>query len=142
MKPSIPAKAQLKKVGLRVTPLRVALLDFFDKNSEPVDVHTCVSELTNQGLQFDLVTIYRNLEHFESKGLLKKIDVRDGKYYYETADTCSHLICEECGDVSHIHLEELEELTDQMTQKIAQSTHFKVKTPATDFFGTCEKCQE
>jgi Fe2+ or Zn2+ uptake regulation protein len=138
---SAPAKVQLKKVGLRVTPLRVALLDFFDKSSEPVDVQTCVVELTNQGLQFDLATIYRNLEHFENKGLLKKIDVRDGKYYYETADTCSHLICEKCGHVCHVHLDELKNLTEQITQKIAQSTHFKVKTPSTDFFGTCADCQ-
>lgn len=141
MKASIPAKAQLKKIGLRVTPLRVALLDFFDKNSEPVDVQKCVAELSNQGLQFDLVTIYRNLEHFENHGLLKKIDVRDGKYYYETADTCSHLICEQCGTVSHVHLKDFSDLTDQMTQKIEQATHFKVKTPTTDFFGICEKCQ-
>ena len=132
---------KLRSMGLRVTPLRKALLNFMLSQETPVDVQTCIDALTKQEVQFDQVTVYRNLEHFVNKGVLKKVDIRDGKYYYEKADNCAHLICENCGDVSHIHSKQLESITESITQQVAQQSHFKIKVPATDFFGLCEKCQ-
>lgn len=134
--------SKLRTIGLRVTPLRKALLDFILAQDTPVDVQTCVDALTEKKVQFDQVSVYRNLEHFVQNGVLKKVDLRDGKYYYEKADNCSHLICEVCGNVSHLHSAQLETITELLTKQVAEQSHFKILTPATDFFGICEQCQK
>lgn len=131
---------QLRQTGLRVTPLRIALLSYLHAQDVPVDVQSCVQGMQNQGVSFDQVTIYRNLEHFQQKGLVKKVDVRDGKYYYEIDDVCSHLICEQCGSVSHIHLDTVDSVIQKAVDLVSQKTTFTVRVFATDFFGTCESC--
>jgi len=129
---------QLRRLGFRATPLRIALLGYFFREDMPVDVRTVSEAMAEQHLEVDQVTIYRNLDHFVEKGLLKKVDLRDGRYYYEKAEACSHLICEVCGKITHIHARELENLAVQLQKK----TNFLIKQPATDFFGVCEKCQK
>lgn len=132
---------QLRSIQLRVTPLRIALLEFMLAQETPVDVQTCVDFLTEKKVKFDQVSVYRNLEHFVNKGVLKKVDLRDGRYYYEKADACSHLICESCGTIAHIHFAELEEATKHLEEKLLSQNKFKIRVPSTDFFGVCEKCQ-
>ena len=129
---------QLKQLGLKVTPLRIALLGYLLQSELPIDVASCSEYLTTQRVVFDRVTLYRNLETFVQKGLAKKIDLHNGRYYYEKDDACSHLICQKCGVVEHVHLSE----PAVAIQKIKKKTGFLVQQQVRDFFGVCEACQK
>lgn len=130
--------AQLKKIGLKVTPLRLALLAHLIESELPIDAAACAAFLTAKNINFDQVTIYRNLESFVIAGVAKKVDLLDGKYYYEKASDCSHLICGTCGKVEHIHMEE----NHQLEHALVEKTGFTITQHVSDFFGTCQSCHK
>lgn len=132
------ATLTLKKLKLKVTTLRLALLQFIFDASLPFSVQVLMDYLTENNVAFDKVTIYRNLEILMQKGVIKKIDLQDGKYYYEKDDNCSHLICKNCGAVSHIHLPK--DQNKEAVAKVARKTGFVVEQEVRDFFGSCKDC--
>jgi Fe2+ or Zn2+ uptake regulation protein len=137
MKVQIDYSSQLRKMGLKVTPLRLALLEHLIESELPIDAAACAEYLKAKNITFDQVTIYRNLETFVSDGIAKKVDLQGGKYYYEKASDCSHLICDTCGKVEHIHMEENHEAEHAVVEK----TGFRISQHVSDFFGTCQACQ-
>lgn len=129
---------QLHQLGLKTTPLREALLTCLLQAKLPLDVASCMNYLTEHNVGFDRVTVYRNLETFVQKGIAKKIDLQDGRYYFEKADDCSHLICDHCGKIEHVHIEKSHEIAHE----IVEHTGFHMTQHVSDFFGTCKNCQE
>lgn len=127
----------LREKSLKVTPLRLALLTCLFSCELPREVTTLAMELRSNQIKFDQVTLYRNLETFVEKGLAKKVDLHNGKYYYEQASNCSHLICNSCGRVEHLHLDQ----SKQVQHEVSTQTGFKVSQQVNDFFGTCKTCQ-
>ena len=89
------------------------------------------------GISLTVAAYYRNLETFVSEGVAKKVDLQGGKYYYEKASDCSHLICDTCRKVEHIHMEENHEAEHTVVEK----TGFRISQHVSDFFGTCKTCQ-
>jgi len=129
---------KLKQMGLKSTPMRLAILSYLSESELPLEVAKFIEHLEKLHISFDKVNVYRNLETFVQKGIAKKVDLQDGKYYYERASDCSHLVCEKCGDIKHIHMEENHELEHALVQK----TGFHISQHVSDFFGTCENCQK
>ena len=127
---------QLRTIGLKVTPLRLALLAYLSESELPIDVATCVEFLEAKKISFDQVTIYRNLESFVAAGVAKKVDLQGGKYYYEKASDCSHLICSSCGSIEHVHVEQ----SHQIAHAIVEKTGFHITQHVSDFFGVCKNC--
>ena len=136
MKPQADYSVQLRKMGLKVTPLRLALLQHLIESDLPLDVASCGQYLQEQRISFDQVTIYRNLESFVKAGVAKKVDLQDGKYYFERASDCSHLICSSCGKIEHVHVEKSHEIAHE----IVENTGFQISQHVSDFFGTCKDC--
>ena len=59
----------LKKNNLKVTPGRIDILNLLSLGDAPKTAETIYKSLKKK---YDLVTVYRNLESFEKKGLLFK----------------------------------------------------------------------
>lgn len=97
-----------------------------------------MQHIVNEHDSVDKVTIYRILETFYKKDLVKRLEFGEGKYRYELAgDDHHHLICESCGkveDISDCHISELE-------KEISQKKKFLVKRHQLEFFGVCSSCQ-
>jgi len=137
MKGKIDYSDKLRKIGLKATTLRVALLEYLFESELPIDAATCGEYLKTKKVSFDQVNVYRNLETFVQKGIAKKVDLQDGKYYYEKASDCSHLICDTCGKIEHVHVEKSHEIAHE----IVENTGFQITQHVSDFFGTCKACQ-
>lgn len=127
----------LRENNLKATPLRLALLEHIISSELPIDATAFSEYLKSKKISFDQATIYRNLESFVAHGLAKKVDLQDGKYYYEKVSDCSHLVCDNCGKVEHIHMEK----SHQLEHAIVEKTGFKITQHVSDFFGTCKSCQ-
>ena len=55
--------------------------------------------------RLSLGTVYRNLNQLADAGRLKKIPLADGSCRFDkTRESHSHIVCEECGAVSDVHL--------------------------------------
>ncbi len=130
---------QLQETQLKKTPARMAVLSYLHSVSIPMDVDSIFDHLNLEHEAVDKATVYRILEAFSQKGLVRKLELGEGKYRYELAgDDHHHLICERCGtieDISDCNISSLE-------KDIKSKKRFLVKRHQLEFFGVCLQCQK
>ena len=132
-------KQELRKLDLRATPARLAVMHFLERTSEPVDVNTILNYLNKQRIDTDPATVFRIVNILTQKGITTPIQFQEGKTRYELSskEDHHHLICESCGkveDVSDVVIPALE-------KEIKNKHKFLVKRHSLEFFGLCHACQ-
>jgi len=131
-------RTELKNVDLQVTPARIAAMQLFESHNTPFDAPHLIDHLQKE-LGIDRVTVFRILNAFVEKGLVRKLEFGEGKARYELSnDEHHHLICESCGkieDISDCSISDLE-------KEVEKKKGFLVKRHALEFFGLCKDCQK
>jgi Fur family ferric uptake transcriptional regulator len=135
----IDYKKILHDADLKITPARISVLSFLEHTNQPLAVDTIFDHLKDEHDEADRATIYRIVETFALKGIVKRLELNEGKYRYELAgEDHHHLICEVCGrieDISDCNIEALE-------KDIKKRKNFLVKKHSLEFFGVCQLCQQ
>ena len=99
---------KIKENGLKLTPLRKAIIKLFmDSNSHMTPEDAWV-ELRDNFRQCGLPSIYRNLETMVECGILTRIQLFDRKKHYGLCNSqldCHHhhIVCIKCGKVDTIN---------------------------------------
>lgn len=132
-------KEELNEVELRATPARIALMQLLEKSDKPLDVQSMIEFLEQKDIKTDPATVFRIINMFTEKGLVKPIQLNEGKFRYELTakEDHHHLVCEKCGDIEDIsdcNINALEKEIEKMQQ-------FKVTSHSLEFFGICKSCQ-
>jgi len=82
----------------RLTKKRQAILDVLKKQKKALsaaEIHELVSDV-------DLATIYRNLEHFTSEKIIKRVQLGSQEAHFEfQREPHHHAVCTECERVIH-----------------------------------------
>jgi len=97
------AKALLRKVKLRCTSARTAILQCLANTGTPLSPAEVADHL--QGFGFDKSTIYRSLTEFNEVGLVTRLDLGDSIRRFELialdseATEHPHFMCVLCGKV-------------------------------------------
>jgi Fe2+ or Zn2+ uptake regulation protein len=133
-------KEELNELNLRATPARMALMSLLENSDKPMDVQTMIEYLDNRNIKTDPTTVFRIVNMFTEKGLLKTIQLNDGRSRYELATKADHhhLVCTRCGsikDMSDCNIDVLE-------NHIEKKKNFKVTSHSLEFFGICADCQQ
>lgn len=125
----------LKKMGYKVTPARLAILDIFFKSKKPINADSVHKKLKN----VNEVTVYRTLSVLEAGGILKKVDLRKDSVYFELAQKHHHhIVCTHCGDMEDIESKEMEKVLGRI---VGKSSKFKsIKEHSLELFGLCRAC--
>ncbi len=94
---------ELHRAGLRGTSSRIAVLEALRKAGSPLSHGQIVEALAARG--FDRATLYRNLIDLTDAGLLRRIDVGDHTWRFETGDdepspAHPHFVCVDCGSLA------------------------------------------
>lgn len=90
------ANKTLKKVGLKITHPRVAVLEILQ---QPQNQHTSAEDvykvLMEQGKDIGLATVYRVLNQFNDAGLVERHHFEGGKSVFELSDRKPHyhIVC-------------------------------------------------
>jgi Fe2+ or Zn2+ uptake regulation protein len=85
----------------------------------------------------DYSTVFRAVSGLEREGVIKRLDVGDGKVHYELADEHhEHIRCDGCGRVVEVPGCVLEDASSAVTT----STGFKVTSHQLLFSGVCPEC--
>jgi len=89
--------------------------------------------------RLSLGTVYRNLNQLADAGRLKKIPLADGSCRFDkTKESHSHIVCEQCGAVSDVHLPSFQALEDA----IESETDFVLKSYDVVLRGVCPRCRQ
>lgn len=130
-------ESELQEAKLKVTPARIAIIRLFETHSEPLDALHIIEHLQNK-IGIDRVTVFRILNIFTEKGLLKKLEFGEGKARYELKkEEHHHLICTKCGGIEIIADCSIE----NWEKEIKSKKNFLVQRHSLEFFGLCENCQ-
>lgn len=135
----IHCKTELREVSLRATPARIAVLRLLEMSELPIDVSIIRKHLDNKHIIVDPATVFRIVNIFMEKGLVRQISFNEGKFRYELANMPDHhhLLCNSCGrveDFSDCNISALE-------QDIKAKKGFLVSSHALEFYGTCRLCK-
>ena len=89
-------KKVLKNNGLKTTPGRLEILRTLSINDKPKTAEEIYKKLKKQ---YNLVTIYRNLEKFEEKKIIFKESINKKDFYYLAKTQHHHIICRRCEKI-------------------------------------------
>jgi Fur family ferric uptake transcriptional regulator len=132
-------KKELRKVDLRATPARIAIMNFLEKTNQPVDANSIMNYLNIKNIKTDPATVFRIMNALTQKGITIPIEFQEGKMRYELAGKKHHhhLVCENCGKVEDV----LSQAIPALEKEIKRMNKFLVKRHSLEFFGLCKLCQ-
>lgn len=89
-----------------------------------------------------LATVYRTLAVLEQVGLVKSIDLGDGRARFEISDTRDHyhhhLVCAVCGAVEEVE----RDLLQQIEEHVMVRHGFVVCDHSLKLYGVCNNCRQ
>jgi len=126
----------MKKKGQRFTSQKKKVLSVLHK--QPQTVLEILQGVKSNNSTVDKATVYRILTSFIELGIVKEIHLGHRETRYELTNTKHHhhLVCESCGDIEDVKLNE-----DIFLKEVKKQTSFLIKSHSLEFFGTCRKCQ-
>ena len=119
---------------LRLTPQRVAILDYLDGNKSHPSAEDIYRAVAKRFPTMSLATIYNTLSALERRGRLLKLTIDPGKARYDpNTFPHHHLICNLCKTIEDV---------DTRYRLALPDTEFEVTGSHVEFYGTCPKCRK
>lgn len=132
--------AYLRSKGLRMTPSKEMLIQFFlDNHNRHVPLKEIHEHLISTSPEIERTTIYRNIEKFISLSLIQELDLpKKGKVYQYVFDkkVQHYYICKSCGKMNKGN----EELFKKIERALKDIHDFSKANLSVLFFGFCAKC--
>ena len=128
-------------IGLRATPIRLAILDLIATTDKPLSAKEISVFFESKKHAFDSVTIHRTLGTFSDKGLIQPVHISKESTSYEIASAHRHhIVCIKCKDVEVFDDCAFEKMKAPI---LKHSRKFKeITRHSLELFGVCGKCSE
>jgi Fur family ferric uptake transcriptional regulator len=135
-------EAYMSKEGLRNTNQRRVIAEAFFEGPAHVTIEELLAKVREVDSRIGYATVYRTLKLFTDCGIAAERNFGDGPSRYELSDKSTndhhdHLICLECGKIIEFHNERIEELQEQITEKL----DFHVESHKHEIYGYCADCR-
>ena len=86
-----------------------------------------------------VATVYRNLNKFAEKGIIRKIVGLDGSSHFDSCmEPHFHFICECCGKIYDIPMD----ISSDLIAKAEEFTDCKITSMDITFKGLCRECED
>lgn len=126
----------IKSSNLKVTPQRVAVLEALNNLKDHPTADRIKEYVVKNHPNIAVGTIYKTLETFVEKGLVKKVKTeRDIMRYDAILDKHHHLYCEDTERIEDFFDENLDEMLEQYFKK-KKIPNFKLKDIKLQIIGT------
>jgi len=139
MKHSRSASGTLRKLGYRLTPQRIMILEAVERADSHISAEEIYTQVHRRYPYMNISTVYRTLELLEKLGLVIKTDFGEGRVRYHPVDKGHHhhLVCQECGAIIDIDESTLARLQDVLLARY----NFSASLKHVAIFGLCSNCR-
>jgi len=136
MKMSIVNIKKYRAKGIKLTPQRLAILEYLDGNITHPSAENVYKAVKRQYPMMSFATVYKTLETLRQKGTLLEltIDPLRRRYDPETKPH-HHLICIRCKKIVDIQAELPVSIPDEVKEG------FEVTGNHVEFYGICNECK-
>lgn len=125
-----------KSLGLKLTPQRLAIIEYLEKTKEHPSAEDIYNALKERFPSMSFATVYNTLEVLMEKGLVKELGIDSSKKRF---DPCirshHHFICRRCGKILDVEREFDIVIPEDIKEH--EITDFQVL-----FSGTCSDCKK
>jgi len=126
----------LRQHNLKATPQRLAIADALYHYGH-VSIESLYEMMIKKFSSISQATIYKNINLMLQNAFIQEVKIPHAKSVYELTKTAhSHLVCDNCGEISDITLD-----LNDVIQDASQLSNFKINRADLVFSGLCKKCQ-
>ena len=117
----------LVKHDLKITPQRIAILEVILHLENHPDAETMTDYLRLTHPSISLATIYKTLDTFTKKGIIRKVPTSEESMRYDAiSEKHHHLYCSESDRIEDFYDEDLNDILDNYIKK-KKIANFKVE---------------
>ena len=128
---------KFKDIGLKLTPQRLAILDFLEGNTDHPSAEDVYKAVSQQHPTMSFATVYNTLDTLRGKGHILELTIDPGKKRFDPCtDPHHHMICVSCKKVQDIHR------TFNLDLPESASGDFTVTGNHIEFYGICPACRD
>ena len=124
-----------RAVGWKCTPQRLAVYKYVNGNLSHPDVDTVWAEVRTSLPTITRESVYRILNEFSEKGIIRRLDHIDNARYDSRTDAHGHFICTKCGKISDFDWPE--GATFSEGARSGKVIHMELR-----LVGLCRECSE
>lgn len=127
----------LRKEGFRITPQRVAIVDYMldtDTHPSAEELHAAIRR---KHPMVSLATVYKTLALLKKKGLVRELDFPTGARYDSNVDEHVNLVCVKCGRIDDVDETSLGDLES----RVARKAKYSILGGRFELYGYCSQCQ-
>ena len=131
----------LKRVGLKLTGQRDAILRTFLETREHLSTDELYRLVKKHDERIGFTTVYRTLKLLAESGLASEVAFNDGITRYEhqyNRRNHHHMVCTECGSSVEFFSREIE----RVEQEIGRKNKYLPTRHTFQIYGICERCQK
>jgi Fur family transcriptional regulator, peroxide stress response regulator len=127
----------LRKEGFRITPQRVAIVDYVMNTEEHPSAEHIHKIVQKQYPMVSLSTVYKTLDLLRQKRLVNEIEVNGESRFDPNTGEHVNLVCLNCGKITDSNEDELKVIQN----KIAKKAKYLILHGSLDLYGYCSKCR-
>ena len=125
-----------KSMGLKLTPQRLAILEYLDGNKDHPSAELIYRDVTKKFPTMSFATVYNTLETLKKSGKIMELTIDpERKRFDPNPKPHHHLICVKCKKIEDIHQQFRLNLPDK------ENKGFKIMGNHIEFYGLCSKCK-
>ncbi|MCD7819589.1 MAG: transcriptional repressor [Lachnospiraceae bacterium] len=111
------------------------ILDIIEKAGNHPTAEDIYQQVREKGKKMSMATVYNNLNSLVSEGLIRRV-MTDGKSeHYDKTMRHDHLICDVCGKISDLML-------DDLTVLLERQSGVRLKAYDLKLIYICEQCRK
>lgn len=126
-----------RELGLKLTPQRIAILQYLDGNRDHPSAEDIYRAVKERFPTMSFATVYNTLEVLRKRGLIRELAI-DGerKRYDPDIEPHHHILCVRCKKVADVHMDIDVPVPDEVGQR------FVIFGNHIEFYGLCDECRK
>ena len=135
------AEEALTDAGEQWTGMRQAVFEELARHQSPASAYDIADNLSQtRGKRVAPNSVYRILDLFVANNLAMRVESANA-YLANTHPGCEHdcifLVCDECGEATHVDNDEVSKLV----RGVAEKHKFQTRRPIIEIRGLCSACR-
>lgn len=135
------AEKALTDAGEQWTGMRQSVFEELARHQSPASAYDIADNLSQaRGKRVAPNSVYRILDLFVANNLAMRVESSNA-YLANTHPGCEHdcifLVCDECGEATHVDNDEVSKLV----RGVADKHNFQTRRPIIEIRGLCSACQ-
>ena len=143
-----PHLTALREKGFKITPLRRAILEVFEKKRATLTPEKLFRLIKKQIPGTGLQSVYRNLTDFSKAGIAEEVFMDKRKSAYtlcrDAQDHHHHAVCRRCGrseEIKTCGIKSVAKALNQSLKNLQTKIGFRIDRHFLQLEGLCRDCQ-